>query len=328
MPVGRIEYLHLGPMQFEEFLLAVGKKHLVRFLEESSVKGPLPEALHVQLLGLLREFIAVGGMPGAIKAFVESDSLLECDAAKQSILSTYQDDFGKYGRRVNHLRLSKVFKALPRLVGSRFSYVGVDREERSRDLAASLHMLSLARVAHRVCHSSSNGVPLGAEANERKFKVLFLDVGLQARALGLGLLDFERAEDLLMVNQGAISEQFVGQHLLYSREFFEEPELQFWARERRASLAEVDYVISDGPEVIPVEVKAGKTGSLKSLHLFLKEKRRTLGVRLNVDRPSLLEATIPIPGQDDTPFMLLSLPLYMVGQLRRLARECFGGKGV
>ena len=324
MPVGRIEYLHLGPMLFEEFLLAAGKDQWVRFLEEFSLGEHIPEAIHSELLGLLRQFIVIGGMPAAIDAFLSSDSLLECDGVKHSILSTYQDDFSKYGRRVNHRRLTKVFRALPRLVGSRFAYVNIDRHERSRELAESLHMLALARVIHRVYHSASNGVPLGVDVNERKSKVLFLDVGLLVRALGLGLLDFERAEDLLFVNEGAVSEQFVGQHLLYSGQLFEEPELYFWAREKRNALAEVDYVISDGPTIIPIEVKAGKTGTLKSLHMFLSEKRSRLGVRLNTDTPSLLEVEAAAPGVEGNRYMLLSLPLYMVGQLRRLARNCLG----
>ncbi len=319
MPVGRIEYLHLGPMEFEEFLLAIDKKHLVHFLEELSVTDSIPEAIHSQLLGLLRQFLAIGGMPAAIKAFLDTGSFQECDAVKQSILSTYQDDFSKYQRRVNHPRLIKVFRKLPRLVGSRFKYAKVDRLERSKDLAETLHMLCLARVAHRVLHSSANGVPLGAEVHDRNFKVLFMDVGLMVRALGLSLLDFEGAEDLLLVNQGAVCEQFVGQHLLYSRELYEEPELYFWSREQRNSAAEVDYVISQGPEIVPVEVKAGKTGTLKSLHLFLREKGRGFGIRLNSQPPSRLEAETSLPGYENAKFTLLSLPLYMVGQLRRFA---------
>jgi predicted AAA+ superfamily ATPase len=321
MPVGRVEYLHLGPMLFEEYLLAVGEDRLFEYLRELRPGETVIEAIHGRLLALLRQYMVIGGMPAAIEAFLGSGSLQECDAVKQSILSTYQDDFSKYRRRVNHERLMKVYRALPRLVGSRFAYVQVDRDERSKDLAAALQMLSLARVAHRVYHSSSNGVPLGAEINERKLKILFLDVGLMIRALGLGLLDLERAENLLMVNQGAVCEQLVGQHLLYSRRPYEEPELHFWAREKRNSQAEVDYVISEGATVVPIEVKAGKTGTLKSLHLFLREKASRFGVRVNSEPPSLLEAETSLPGQEKTGFTLLSLPLYMIGQLRRLVRE-------
>ena len=122
-------------------------------------------------------------------------------------------------------RFSALFAKIPRLVGSKFTYSRGDREGRSRELRRALDLLCLARIAYRVRHSSANGVPLGAEADDRSFKVLFLDVGLLGRSCGLSVLDMERAEDLMMVNAGSVCEQFVGQHLLYSREFFAEPEL-------------------------------------------------------------------------------------------------------
>ena len=174
-------------------------------------------------------------------------------------------------------------------------------------------------------HSSANGVPLGAEADDRSFKVPFLDVGLLCRSCGLSVLDLERVEDLMMVNAGSVCEHFVGQHLLYAGEFFAEPELYCWMREKSQSSAEVDYVISVGGVVVPVEVKAGKTGTLKSLHVFLREKEREFGLRLNTDVPSLLEAEAPGVGGVKRPFRLLSLPLYMVEEAARLCRECLSG---
>ncbi len=122
----------------------------------------------------------------------------------------------------------------------------------------------------------------------------------------------------MLVNQGSLCEQLVGQHLLYSAPPREEPQLFYWAREKRGSSAEVDYVISQGREIIPVEVKAGKTGRLKSLHLFLREKRRRQAVRLSSAPPSVFEATTSLSDGANVPFRLISLPLYMVGQIRRL----------
>ena len=169
-----------------------------------------------------------------------------------------------------------------------------------------------------VHHTAANGIPLGAEADERKLKALFLDVGLMSTAVGLTLLDLEQVDDVMTVNRGALCEQLVGQHLLYSAPSWEEPQLFYWAREKRGSSAEIDYVISQGREIIPVEVKAGKTGTLKSLHLFLREKGRRLAVRLSSAPPSVLEAMTSLANGEDVPFTLLSLPLYMVGQVRRL----------
>jgi len=210
------------------------------------------------------------------------------------------------------------------LVGSRFKYANVDRVERAGDLAKALDLLCLARVAYRVRHSSAGGVPLGAQAKDSNFKVLFLDVGLMNSALGLSLLDYERAGDALLVHSGAVCEQVVGRHLLHSTPFYQAPELYFWSRERDGSAAEVDYLLADGAAVVPIEVKAGRTGWLKSLHVFLREKNRAFGIRLNSDVPSLLEAETALPDGKNVPFKLLSLPLYLVGQVRRLAQEAGG----
>jgi len=271
----------------------------------------------VQLMERVRLFLALGGMPAVIDNYRQDESLQEADGIKESILSTYQDDFAKYGERVKGERLRKMFVELPRHVGERLKYSRVDPHERAKDLARALDMLCLARVAHRVIHSSGNGVPLGAEEKRRRFKVLCLDVGLMARACGLSLLDFQ-GDDLVQINIGACCEQFVGQHLLYSRRLDETPELHFWTREKQGSAAEVDYIISVGHHIVPVEVKAGKAGRLKSLHSFLREKQRDLGLRVGGAPPSLVEATTALPDGKNVPFRLLSLPLYLVGQVRRL----------
>lgn len=321
MPVGRIEYLHLGPMNFEEFLLAQDRSALKDFLDGYSLNKPLPEALHGELLRLVRRFMLVGGMPSSVAASIVPGGRREAEAERQAILSTYRDDFAKYGRRADPRRIEKLFAKIPLLVGRKFKYSHVDREERSRELGLALEMLLRARVAHRVRHTAANGVPLGAEADDRSFKVLFMDVGLLCRACGLGILDVEEAGDLMTVNSGAVCEQFVGQHLLYAREPYAEPDLYCWMREKSQSSAEVDYVVAVGGKIVPVEVKAGRTGTLKSLHVFLRDKGQDFAVRFNSDVPSLLDAKTSLADGSNRPFRLLSLPLYMAGQTFRLCRE-------
>ncbi len=321
MPVGRIEYLHLGPLQFEEFLLAMGRGALRDFLSAYRVDDEIPEALHLEAMNLLRRFLVVGGLPEPVAAYAAAGGYRECAAIQQSVLSTYQDDFAKYGRHAHTGRMAKVFEKVPRLVGRSFKYSHVDREERAGDLQQALRLLAQARVVHAVRHSSANGIPLGAEADDRRQKVLFLDVGLLGRSCGLGAIEIENAADVLLVNSGAVCEQFVGQHLLHSQEPFEDPQLFCWMREKPGSAAEVDYLISEGAAVIPVEVKAGKTGALKSLHVFLREKKRDLALRFNSASPSLLKSETCLPDGGNRPFRLLSLPFYMVGQARRLIRS-------
>ncbi len=320
MPVGRIEYLHMGPMQFEEFLLALNRERLRQWLCAYTLDALVPDEIHHELLRLLRQYLIVGGLPAVVRVFAETKSYRECEQVQQSIVATYRDDFSKYASKVKHRRVEKVFAGIPRLVGRKFMYSQIDREERSRDLSEALRLLCLARVAHQVRHTAANGLPLAAEADDRHFKVLFLDVGLLCRSLGLNVAEIEQPEDLFLSNQGALCEQFIGQHLAFSGHCYDEPALHFWMRLERNSNAEVDFVMAVGPDVVPVEVKAGKTGTLKSLHLFVREKNRDSALRFNSDAPSLCQARTSLAIGDQKPFRLLSLPLYLVGQAQRLFR--------
>jgi predicted AAA+ superfamily ATPase len=214
-----------------------------------------------------------------------------------------------------------VMQYVPRNVGRKVRYVNISSEARAAELHTALRLLELSRLVTRVHHSSANGIPLGAEANDKHFKPLMLDIGLCNHLCGLNLTD---AEALLTVNEGGLAEQFVGQELRSSCPRFQDHGLFYWHREEKYANAEVDYLYALNEQVVPVEVRAGKTGSLKSLHVFLAEKNRDLAVRLNMDRPSIgtFPATVSDKGnQRVIHFSLLSLPLYLATQMDRLLRE-------
>jgi uncharacterized protein len=328
MPVGRIEYFHLGPLHFEDFLLAMGEDALLHHLQSYSMQmvreRSMPAVVHHKFMQLLRLYCVVGGMPEAVASYAESGDFPEVNRILQNIVSTYRDDFNKYDRRATRPIVPQVFDQLPLLAGRKFKYAAISRDYRAADVSEALQQLCMARVASKVLHSSANGVPLGAEANHRQFKTLCMDVGLLCAANGLNLLDLGKG-DLCVIHSGAVAEQFIGQHLLYQGPHYETPQLHYWAREERSSAAEVDYVISAGPMVVPVEVKAGTTGTLKSLHQFLKEKKRHLGVRFNGDLPSLTSSRLSLTDGTPLEFELLSLPLYCVGQLPRMLGEITQG---
>ena len=321
MPVGRVEYHHLGPMTFEEYLLATGHTQLFQLIQHFSWQESIERPIHGDLMALLQEYLVVGGMPEAVETFAKSRSFLASDKVLGSILSTYRDDFSKYRPRANPVRLAKVFSRIPGLVANKLKYTQIDSDEKSRDLKQALHQLENARIVYRVQHTHANGIPLGATVKEQHFKTIFLDVGLMCHACGLTMDDIQTAKDILLVNSGAVCEQFIGQHLLYAGYAYKEPELYCWFRLQGSSNAEVDYVIQQGSTVIPVEVKAGKTGSLKSLHVFLQEKHCRLGLRFNADLPSIVEAQTSVAGTEPKSFHLVSLPLYLVGQAKRLCKE-------
>jgi predicted AAA+ superfamily ATPase len=320
MPVGRVEYMNLGPLQFENFLSAMGETALAEWLQEVSMaklaKAPLIPAIHDKYLALLRQYWVVGGLPEVVANFAADRSFSEVTRLQQNIVATFRDDFGKYSHGALKTRIQLVFDRLPTLVGRKFKYASVSHDHRAAELALALQQLCMARIAYKVQHTAANGVPLGAEAHGRQFKPLYTDVGLMCSALGLNLLGLQR-EDLSLVNNGAVAEQFIGQHLLYGGASYETPALYCWMREARTASAEVDYVIAQGQQVLPVEIKAGKSGTLKSLHIFLKEKHRRFGLRFSAAQPSVLRDA-PLPGCPGQPYDLLSLPLYMVGQTRRL----------
>ena len=311
----------LGPVTFGEFLDATGNERWSAFLGSFGCREAMPDSAHNTLVRLFRTYLALGGMPEAVDTFARTLSLLEADRVKASILGTLRDDFVKYGQRVNHDRLLKVFGRLPAMVGQRFKYSNVSREDSARDLGRCLHLLELARLVYRVRQSSCSGLPVGAGGKEHAFKVLFLDCGLQLHACGLRASDVEREPDLMQINAGAAAEQVIGQHLLHARPLWEEPELFYWAREKPTSAAEVDYVIVSGGRIVPVEVKAGKTGRLRSLWQFVAEKEARLALRFNADRPSLLEIAETIHGGARISYRLLSLPLYLIDHARRLIAE-------
>jgi len=321
MPVGRIEYLHLGPMTIEEFLLALDQQRLVSFLSGITPHESIPESIHQKLLDFLKLFWIVGGMPAAVAAYRDSKSFQHPNREHGIILQTYEDDFSKYGKRIYPQRIRKVFRRIPALVGKKLKYVNLDSDERSKDLADTLDLLEMARVIFRVYHSAGNGVPLGAEMKAKDFKPLFLDTGLMTQSLGLNLPALQVVKDLTLVNNGAVAEQFIGQHLLYQNLSYEKPELYYWNREKKSSSAEVDYLLSIDNVVIPVEVKAGASGSLKSLQVFLSEKRAPAALRFNSMTPSLTELTVKINGTLGHPYQFLSLPHYLVCQAKRLLKE-------
>ncbi len=320
MPVGRIEYLFMGPMRFEEFLLAHGEAKLVHYLAQYTFKESIPESIHQKLLRFVKNFFIVGGMPAAVDVFKNQGNYREALREQQSILQTYVDDFNKYRKRVNAERLDKVFRRIPSLVGQKLKYVNIDRNEKTIALAQAIHLLELARVIYCVRHTAGNGLPLEAEVNDRDYKPIFLDIGLMQSALDLRYSDILQSKELIEIKMGSLAEQFVGQHLLFDFEYFEKPSLYYWNRESKSSTAELDYLITHEGQVVPVEVKAGKTGTLRSLHLFVSSKKTDLAIKYSSAKP-LCNCLETIVSRHSQPFTLLSIPFYLIDQTKRLLAE-------
>jgi len=317
MPVGRVSAYHLGPMSFEEFLAAHGERGLVDLLAETGIDA-LPASIHARLLEWLRRFVVVGGLPSVVRASVEGAADRAARLEQEDLLQTYRDDFNKYLRSVDVALLRRMFDRLPAQIGRKVKYVNLDREVSSAKVSLHLRQLRLARLAFAVEHTAGNGLPLGAEADPSVFKLLHLDIGLLSAQLGVR--EIAPFEEMAWVNEGQLAKQFIGQHLLYRRSGRIAPQLHCWLRQAKSSNAEVDYLIDASTEPLPIEVKAGTGGSLKSLHVFCRTKRTPRAVRFYTGLPHVerISASVPVPGTQAHDFELISLPLYLVGQLDRL----------
>lgn len=317
-PVGRISFLHLEPMGFGEFCLALGEDPLVAWLQELTAqriaKGrSIPEEMHAKAAGLFRAWLLVGGMPAVVEAYRAERSALAAAAVQRDLMATLRDDFAKYAGRVPHARLRSVLDSVPQQLGRKFTYRHVDPDERAADLKRAVDLLCLARVCHRVRATPARGLPLGAGAKDAAFKLLSLDVGLVSAALRVDLAAMERTPELALVHRGALAEQAVGQLLRVTFESNDEPALYWWRRERRGAEAELDYVHAVGGRLIPIEVKSGKAGTLKSLHGFVAERGLPLALRVHSRPPEVqdVEAETPLGRAS---YRLLSLPPYLVEQ--------------
>ncbi len=318
MPVGRIEYHHLGPMTFREFLLAI-EPRLEGYISSFSMDKALPDSAHRKLTQRQREYMFTGGMPEAVLAYQETQSITDVSDVQRSITDTYQDDFSKYAKQRELLLMQQTFRQIPRNVGRKVKYSNISREHRSKEVKAAIDLLSRARICHKVQHSHCSGVPLYADVNENTYKLIFMDIGMVNHICGNDWITLQSFIDRDLVNEGSLAEQFIGQHLTILKN--EAPQLCYWLRQGKSNNAEVDYVISQGNLILPIEVKAGKSGSLKSLHQFVFQKKVNLAVRFDLNPPGVqtVQHTVATAdGNRTITFKLLSLPLYLVEALPEL----------
>ncbi len=308
MPVGRISFMHLEPLSFEEFILAREKISLHDYLLNYQMNDDIPLEIHQQLLSLFKEYIVIGGMPAAVLSWIKEQSLTQVGPAHHDLLATFRADFAKYRGRVDLDRLEEIMMATPRLLSQKFVFSQINPAIHSSVFKQAVRLLNQAGICHSVFSTAANGIPLASERNEKFFKEIFLDVGLCCAALGISYEQIQSTDELILVNKGALAEQVVGQLLRTIEPFYIEPALFYWHRDQKGSQAELDYIIQHKNRVIPIEVKAGATGTLKSLQLFIKQKGLNEAVKISSALPSISR----------NEYTLYSIPFYLCGQLHRL----------
>ena len=303
-PVGRVEFLYLRPLSFLEYLEAASP-FLATRIQSFSLKNPPSDLEHQEFLKWVRRYLFIGGMPAAITASLKENSLLECQRVHYRILQAYESDFGKYAKDIQHKYLRIIFQKAPALVSKVIKYRHIDKEARSRDLKPAIDLLCHAGLFQRVLATTAAGLPLHAHIRDDRAKLFYLDVGLLQTATKIDA-DLFFKDDILQINAGMIAEQFVEQELLSYSPPFQNASILFWEKDHGE--AEVDFVVTVGSEIIPVEVKAGTTGTLRSMHSFLKQKKSRLGIRI---------AQQPLFFRDN----ILSVPFYLIRSLEQLVNS-------
>jgi predicted AAA+ superfamily ATPase len=263
--------------------MATGEDALLGVVAQSDAAHPVDEPFHRRLVDLVKTYQLVGGMPAAVKAYVGKHDLTDCLKILDDLVTTIEDDFKKYKKRAPVGRLSEVFRSIVLQAGNKFMYSCIDSASSAQPLKDALQLLVQAGLAYRVMHSHARGIPLGAQVDEKKFKVLLFDIGIHQRLLGLDVPNHLTASDLDLVNKGSLAEVFTGLELIGNHPAHMKSPLYYWHREARSSNAEIDYVIQQGADIVPVEVKAGTKGQMQSMYLFMDERKLKKGIRVSLE---------------------------------------------
>ena len=306
-PVGRVEYMFMYPLMFEEFLVATGEEQALKYFNNI----PLPEFSFSKLHKLFHKYVLIGGMPEVVKAYIEKKDITSLTPIYQGLLTSYLDDVSKYARNKTMVQVIRhAVESAPLEAGRRIKFHGFGNSNyRSREMGEALRTLERAMLIYLLYPSTVTEPPIRPDLRKSP-KLQFLDTGLINYFAGLQKFFF-KMEDLHSFYQGILAEHIVGQELL-AVDMRTSRKLSFWVRGKKQSNAEVDYIIQSGQYLIPIDVKAGKTGSLRSLHQFVERSAHPFAVRLNAGPVEKVKAVTPNGKQYD----LLSLPYFLSAKLQ------------
>lgn len=317
--VGRIHSVFMYPMTFDEFLVAMDMGGLLAMRREATATHPLDAPFHDKLVNLFRTYLMVGGMPEAVATWRETTDFLKCQQVHQDIILTYEDDFNKYGRRVNPELLRLTLHGVCHQIGQKLTFSRISEGYRSAQIREALNLLTLAGLVIPVVATSANGVPLDAESDEKRAKYLFLDSGL---LLAILHLDGQLGHDLIklimtatpqdLINKGSITEMVAGLEISRYKSPVMRPRLFYWEKTGN-SIAEIDYLSIRSMKVLPIEIKAGTQGGMKSLWIFMREKHLNNAVRCSLENFGAFDY---IDHNDDNTIRHVDIcPLYALSQL-------------
>ncbi len=318
--VGRIRSLFVYPFSFDEFLVAEGKSSWLEAKQQADNEKPLLMPLHNDIVQHYRTFLMVGGMPASVAAWVTTHDYRNCQTELDDIQLTYYDDFKKYAKKVDPTLLRNTLQSVILQIGNKFTYSKVDGSYRAEEVKKALKLLSDAGIVKRVSHTAANGLPLGAEVNEKFRKYIYLDSALLLRILDMDLGGARQLTDLIvagtaedLVNKGGLAEMMLGWELIKYSSPRSQHDLYYWENTADGTRSEVDYIIARDMKVLPIECKSGTSGKMKSLHLFMHNKHLTDAIRCSLENFALLESCDK--KADDAVRRIQILPLYAISNL-------------
>jgi hypothetical protein len=254
----------MNPLTFSEFLYAINEDSLANII--NSKPKVLPDIIHIKLLEYLRKYFFIGGMPESIKTFIVSKSMKDVFDVHNELIYSFLDDFSKYAANTNKEVLDEVFYSIPRNIGSQIKYSNLSKNFTTPTIKKAFNLFNKAEITQKIPSVSNLGNPLKSHVSEKKFKAIFLDIGLWQKISGISIANEYQENDLMSIYQGNLAEQYIGQELY---KVFDD-DLFYWARDKKGSSSEIDYLVNNNSINYPIEVKSGKSGSLKSLHIFLE----------------------------------------------------------
>jgi uncharacterized protein len=307
-PVGRVEFLVVRPVSFIEFLEATGERKALEQINQIPVKS----FAHEKLLALFHTYALIGGMPEIVKEYSETKDLTALGTLYDSLIASYIDDVEKYAHSNTQVQIIRhVIKTSYFEAGKRIKFQGFGKSGYgSKEIGEALRTLEKALLLSLIYPTTTTKLPIIPEL-QKSPRLQLLDTGLMNYAAGLQK-EIIGTNDLNTVYQGTVIEHLVGQELL-AENYTALSALNFWVREKTSSSAEVDYVIAYDGKLVPIEVKSGKEGKLKSLHLFMDESPNTVAIRFYAGEFSVTN----VKTQNGKKYHLLNLPYYLVSQVEK-----------
>ncbi|NRA50517.1 MAG: ATP-binding protein [Phaeodactylibacter sp.] len=302
-PVGRIQYLYLHPLNFIEYLEA--KRHTGALTAINNI--PVESHAHPTLKKLFHEYAIIGGMPEVVKTYVTTNSLSDLPQVYESIWATYKNDVEKYANNATGARVIKhIMNTAHLYLDQRIKFQNFGNSNyKSREVGEAMRNLNDARVIQIIYPATSITPPIQPDLKKSP-RLQFLDTGLVNHELSIQA-DMLALDDLNNAYKGAVIPHLVTQEVmsLHSAQY-KQP--NFWVREKAQASSEVDLILQYQDLVIPIEIKSGKEGKLKSLHQFVEQAPHPYAVRLYAGAFKIEEHLTPI---NKKPYLLMNLPYYL-----------------